>query len=256
MRHEHFIKQHMLNIRDGIKVSFQVPTETTYHRPTIAPSYTPVLPSRGNRKPSEKSPFNWRGNQPSLDGNHTMHFESGVELKAGRIFRADRKYVEVREQWPTMPWRDDDGKKHTHTFDYFLVDDLGICTLVAAKPKEIVLEKNLVDTMRRIRRAGVSHVADKISIVTEAFATMAANANAEWMLLAIRNRNDGEYAAAREFVAGLTGAMRFWDMLVASPEIVIAHRRLAIWHLIYDGVLAPIVPGRITDRSYLIKTGN
>lgn len=68
MRHEHFIKQHMLNIRAGIKVDPSVPTETTYHKPTVPPRYTPVLPSRGNRKPSVKSPFNWRGSQPSLDG--------------------------------------------------------------------------------------------------------------------------------------------------------------------------------------------
>lgn len=256
MRHEHFIKQHMLNIRNGIEVDFSVPTETTYHKPSVAPNYSPVQPSLGNRKPSEKSPFNWRGNQPSLDGERVMYFESGVELRAGRIFRADRQYVEVREQWPTLPWEDDLGERHTTTFDYFLRTTTGLRILVAAKPEEKVVSENLVDRMKRVRREGFSHVADKICIVTETFATAAANANAEWMLLAIRNRNDDEYAATVEFAAGLTGPMRLWDMLVASPDIVMAHRRLAIWHLIYDGVLAPIVPGRIGDRSYLIKTAN
>jgi hypothetical protein len=255
MRHEHFIKQHMLNIRNGIKVSFTVPTETTYHKPTIAPLYTPVLPSLGNRKPSVKSPFNWRGNQPSLDGQRLMYFESGVELKAGRIFRADRDIVELREQWPTVKYVGADGKVHQHTFDYFLRRrSSGKRVLVAAKPANIVVSSGLLDTLRRIYRAGISEYADSVSIVTEAFANSAANANAEWILLCRRNRSAEECLAAREFVAGMTGPMRFWDMLTVAPKI--AHRRTAVWNLIDDGILRPVAPGRITDASLLIKTGN
>lgn len=254
MRHEHFIKQHMLNIRNGIKVSFEVPTETTYHKPSTPPSYTPVLPSLGNRKPSEKSPFNWRGNQPSLDGTRIMYFESGVELKAGRIFKADRNVVELREQWPTIKYKGADRGIHSHTFDYHLRRACGTRILVAAKPAEKVVSSGLLDVLRRIRRQGFSMYGDKISIVTEAFANSAANANAEWILLSRRNKNDEEYQSALDFVSGMTGPMRFWDMLTAAPKI--SYRRTAIWNLIDDGFLVPVLPGRITDHSLLAYGNN
>ncbi|WFU49174.1 hypothetical protein [Sinorhizobium terangae] len=251
MRHEHFIKQHMLNIRNGIKVSFTVPTETTYHKPTVPPRYTPVLQSRGNRKPSVKSPFNWRGAQPSLDGERVMHFESSIELKAGRILRADRNVVELREQWPTVKYLGADGKMHKHTFDFWLRLKCGKRISVAAKPKDIVVSSGLLDILRRIYRMGVADYADSISLVTEAFANAAANANAEWILLSRRNRNEEEYQAAREFVAGMSGPMRFWDMLIVTP--LVAYRRTAIWNLIDEGVLQPVEAGRITDASLLVK---
>jgi hypothetical protein len=251
MRDEHFIKQHMLNIRNGIKVSFQVPTKTTYHKPTVAPDYSPALPSLGNRQPAAKSPYNWRGTQPSLDGKHFMYFESSLELKAGRIFRADRDYVEIREQWPTVKYQGEDGKVHSHTFDYFVRDKNGLRILVPVKPAAKIAKSGLVKILRRIHRAGISEFADKISIVTEAFANDEANANAEWVLLSRRNRNDNEFAAARAFVAGMTGPMRFWDMLTPAPEM--AHRRTAIWNLIDEKILKPVKPGLIDDTSLLAK---
>lgn len=254
MRHEHFIKQHMINIRAGIKASFSVPSETTYHKPTVPPRYTPVLPSRGNRRPSVKSPFNWRGAQPSLDGERVMHFESSIELKAGRIFRADRDVVELREQWPTLNYRGADGALHKHTFDFWLRLKCGQRKLVAAKPEDIVVSSGLLDILRRIHRGGIADYADSISLVTEAFANAAANANAEWILLSRRNRNEDEYQAARAFVAGMSGPMRFWDMLTVTP--LIAYRRTAIWNLIDEGVLNAVEPGRITDASLLVKGSN
>ncbi len=252
MRPEHFIKQHMLNRRSGIEVDFSVPPTTVWANPTSSPSYAPVFPSLGNRKPSPKSPFNYRGNQPSLDGERIMYFESSVELKAGRILRVTPDVKELREQWPTVEYVGVDGQRHKHTFDYWVRCANGKRTAIAAKPLERLLKLGTLQILRQIQRMGISEYADSVSIVTEAFANDDDDANAAWILVSREKYNEDEFVAARELVKGITGAVRFWDLLRGAP--IPAHRRTAIWNLIGDGLLRPVERGRVTDASLLVLT--
>ncbi|MGZ9720303.1 hypothetical protein [Rhizobium miluonense] len=250
MRPEHFIKQHMLNRQNGIEVDFSIPDATVWANPTSPRGYAPVLPSLGNRKPSPKSPFNYRGNQPSLDGQRIMYFESSVELKAGRIFRASRDVQELREQWPTVDYLGHDGQRHKHTFDYWVRRADGKRVAIAAKPFERLLELGTLRILRQIQRMGIPQYADSVSVVTEAFANDDDDANAGWILVSRENYNEGEYLAARELVTNITGAVRFWDLLRGAP--IPGHRRTAIWNLIDEGLLQPLERGRITDVSLLV----
>lgn len=252
MRPEHFIKQHMLNRRDGIEVDFSIPPTTVWAKPTTPVSYAPVLPSLGNRKPSPKSPFNYRGNQPSLDGERIMYFESSVELKAGRILRVSPDVKELREQWPTVEYVGVDGQRHKHTFDYWVRSTNDKRTAIAAKPLEKLLELGTLQILRQIGRMGVSEYADSVGIVTEAFANDDDDANAGWILVSREKYNEEEFLAARNLVRGITGAVRFWDLLRDAP--IPAHRRTAIWNLIDEGLLRPVERGRITDTSLLVPT--
>ncbi|TBA20961.1 hypothetical protein ELH66_08100 [Rhizobium ruizarguesonis] len=255
MRPEHYIKQHMLDRRNGIDRDYTIPDTTIWHKPTVQPRYKPALPSKGNRKPAPKSPLNYRGTQPNLDGERIMYFESGVELKAGRILRASPLVTELREQWPTIRYRGADRKWHTHTIDLWTLDHNNVRTIIAAKPWQVLVKTGTLDILRRIRAQGFSEYADRISLVTEAFANDDDNANAEWILLSRENRNDEEYLLAKSILTRMVGnTVRFWDLLRSAP--IEAHRRTAVWNLIDDGVLSPASPGRITDTSLLIVRAN
>jgi hypothetical protein len=251
MRPEHFILQHLKNLREGIHLDYSRAPEIVHHKPTIPLRYTPVLPSRGDRKPATKSPFNYRGEQPSLCGEHTMYFESDVERRAAHIFRADRKVVELIEQTPTVYFVDANGDECQHTFDFWLRLANGKRVAIAAKPLSLIVESGLLDTLKRIYRTDISDQVDHITWIDERFANEDANANAEWILLARRVRNEDEYKATRKLVENVTNAVRFWDLvrLAATP----AHRRIAIWNLIDEGILRPATPGRVTNSSLLVK---
>ncbi|WFU04549.1 hypothetical protein QA648_28365 (plasmid) [Rhizobium sp. CB3171] len=254
MRPEHFIKQHMLNRRNGVEVDFSVPETTVWANPTLPPRYGPVLPSLGNRKPSPKSPLNYRGNQPNLDGERMMYFESSVEQKAGRIFRASPDVKELREQWPTVEYVGADGQRHKHTFDYWVRRPNGKRVAIAAKPFEKLVRLGTLRILRQIKRMGIPEYADSISVVTESFANDDDDANAGWILVSREKYNEDEYLAARALVASITGAVRFWDLLRGAP--IPGHRRTAIWNLIDEGLLRPLEPGRITDVSLLVSGKN
>jgi hypothetical protein len=255
MRPEHFIRNHMLDRRNGIERDYTIPNATVWHNPTKAARYKPVLESEGHRKPAPKSPLNYRGAQPNLDGEHAMYFESGVELKAGRILRASPLVKELREQWPKIWYVGADGELHWTVMDYWTLGYDGVRTMIAAKPWQMLIKTGTLGILRRIRDQGFSEYADRISIVTEAFANDDDNANAEWILLSRENRNDEEYLVAKAIVDRMIGnTVRFWDLLRSAP--VEAYRRTAVWNLIDDGVLAPASPGRVTDTSLLIVRAN
>lgn len=249
MRLEHFILNHMNNLRSGIHLDFSRTRETVHHKPTVAPRYTPVLPARGDRKPAVKSPFNYRSTQPSLCGQYTMPCESDVERRAAHRFRTDKNVVEMIEQTPTVKYRAADGEIKKHTFDFWLRLADGREVVVAVKPLRKIVKTGLLDTLARIKRAGVLGDSVHITWVDERFANEDDNANAEWILLARRMRNEEECTAVRALLTGLTTTVRFWDLVRLAP--IPAHRRIAIWNLIDDGLLRPMHPGRITYSSLL-----
>lgn len=252
MRPEHFILNHMLNRRNGIKTDLSVPSETVWAKPTERPHYSDVLPSSGLRKPSLKSPKNYRGTQPSLDGQRIMYFESGVELKGGRIFRTSPDVVELREQWPKIHYIGSDGRRHYHIFDYWVCLKCGTRIAIAAKPLEVLIKTGTLQILRLIQRMGIPQYADKVTFMTEHFATDEADANAAWILVSRKKYNEEEFYLAYAMVERLTGTVRFYDLLREAP--VVGHRRTAIWNLIDAGVLMPVHPGRIDDNSLLIST--
>lgn len=254
MRPEHFILKHMLNRRNGMETDFSVPGATVWAKPTVRPRYSPVLPSSGLRKPSLKSPKNYRGTQPSLDGERIMYFESGVELKGGRVFRCSADVVELREQWPKVHYIGSDGRRYFHIFDYWVRKRCGKRIAIAAKPLEVLIASGTFQILRTIQRMGIPEYADTISFMTEHYATDEADANAGWILVSREKYNEDEFYLAYSIVERLTGAVRFLDLLRNAP--VAGHRRTAIWNLIDAGVLIPISPGRIDDNSLLIPDLN
>jgi hypothetical protein len=248
MREEHYILKNLLDIRSEIDLSGLV-QGPVFANPTVPPTYNPVLPPDGNRTPAEKSPYNYRGYIPSLCDTRTMPIESDVERHAAHIFQADRNVVELRAQWPTRIYLAADGTYHDHTFDFWIRLKNRERVAVAVKPFKKIVEVNLIDTLKRIRRAGTADFADRITWVDESFATPDADANARWILLSRRSRNEAEYQIAKRLIEGMSGSVRFWDLVRIAP--VHAYRRTAVWNLIDDGLLHAVLPGRITDASLL-----
>lgn len=254
MRPEHYHLQHMQFRRHGITLNYTIPSGVVYHKPDIPYNFNPVLPSLGNRTPHEKSPQNYRGTHINHRENRAMHLDSHLEYDVGLTLKADPNVEVIREQWPSRPYKGADGKQHEHTFDYWVQMRNKQRVAIAVKPFDMMLWSDLLDTLRRLRRAGHFDYADRITFVDEHFANKDAVANAEKVLLARRNRNEEEVLIAKDLVKHLRGSVLFWDLLSIAP--VIAHRRTAVWNLIDEGVLRPVKAGRITDFSYLISGNN
>ncbi|KQV13718.1 hypothetical protein ASC97_31925 [Rhizobium sp. Root1203] len=249
MRTEHFILNRLLDERAGIKRVVNTSSEPIYHYPTVIPQYGQVQPSLGTRKSGLKSPKNYRGTQPNQDGTREMTFDSGVELGIGHKLRVDRDVIELREQYPTAKYFAAGGKLHKHTFDYWVRLRNGKTVAIAVKPMELIIRTGLLRILKRIHRQSPGKYADIVTWIDEDHWSDEDDENAKTILWARRRRNEAECASLLKTLECVTGLVRFWDLIAIAP--VEAHRRVAIWNLIGDGVLAAVQPGLVTDTTLL-----
>ncbi|PDT10193.1 hypothetical protein [Rhizobium sp. M1] len=253
MRREHLIKHHLVRVRLGDTIDYTIPSSATYGTPTTPLEYPEPLPANGDRTPSAKSPFNYRGTLvANNNAPQVLTFESSVERNATLILQTNHDIVELQTQQPTLPYRDTDGKSHTHTFDICARLKDGRKIGIAAKPILKLIETDLVGTLLRIKQQGMNGLLDDVNFVTEKFASDDAAQNAREILLSRRLRNEEEYQAALEVVKGVRGPVRFRALFVGAE--VPAHRRTALWCLIDEGLLRPAAPGRIEDTTLMIVT--
>jgi hypothetical protein len=256
VRREHLFSNHLVRVRLGDTIDYTIPSSPTYGKPTNPLDYPEPLPANGDRTPSPKSPFNYRGTMVSAvndDGPRILTFESSIEHKAALIFQADHRIVELRTQWPTVEYRGPDGVLHKHIFDFYMKRDDGKRIVVAAKPIAKMLETDLVGTLLRIsKQRDIKRFADAVTFVTEKFASDEATYNAKEILLSRRLHNDDEYRLALDVLRGVRGPVTF-RALFAGAEVP-AHRRIALWRLVDHGFLRPAAPGRIEDTTTMTIT--
>jgi hypothetical protein len=273
VRHEH-LRLNFLNARrNGINLDFSIPTSATYHTPddvfvgriggtndnvseplgfdeqVMRGEWIPPSASTGTRMPQTKSIASFRGSQHHHASNRSVVFESLIEARFSVIAEARHDIVEIRDQWPVVHYVDCNGCMVSHTFDFWVRMKDGRSVAIAVKPTGRVNSSSILKTLQAIKEQGIGGFAEDVALVTEAYATEDAAYNARWKLHARRMRNEVEYRGALAAVSDLRGSVRLHD-LVAEAEMP-AHRRIAIWCLIDEGVLAPDELGRITDESFL-----
>lgn len=258
MRREHYVRNHLVSVRMGDKLNYTIPASPTYGNPTKPLEYQEPLPADGDRTPSVKSPFNYRGNLVCDNDNRNspprvLSFESSVEKNAALILQTRRDIAKLEVQQPTVAWVSSDGEVRKHTFDLLATMDNGDRVAIAAKPTHLLLENDLIGTLIRISRHHLDGKADRVSFVTERFANDNDAYNASEILLSRRLRNEEEYLIAWSLLKKLAGPVRF-RALFAGAEIP-AHRRTALWCLIDDQLLRPVSPGtRVEDDTLMIAT--
>lgn len=253
MRREHLIKHHLVRVRLGDTIDYTIPSSATYGTPTTPLEYPEPLPANGDRTPSPKSPFNYRGTLvANNNAPQVLTFESSVERNATLILQTNHDIVELQTQQPTLPYVGADGKLHRHTFDLCAHLKDGRKIGIAAKPALKLIETDLVGTLLRIKKQGMNGLLDDVSFVTETFASDDAAYNAKEILLSRRLRNEEEYRIAFDLLKGIRGPVTFRALFVGAE--VPAHRRTALWCLIDEGLLCPAAPGRIEDTTLMIVT--
>ena len=248
MRPEHHIKQHLLTRRTGLVPDHRIPVVATHLRPTVSELFdTNPKQSSASRVPSPKSPFNTRATAVNPLNDTIIHSESALELKAGRILKT-MDVIELREQ-VKVSWIDADGVVHTHTFDFWIRKRCGRRVAIAVKPLEKVASKRLIDMLILIKDQGIGGIADDVSFITERFASEHAAANAEEILFARRARNDDDVEKTKELLRQIRGRVHFGELLKGLE--IQAYRRIALWVLIGEGWLRPVIPSLIEDHTLM-----
>ncbi|MFJ1308320.1 hypothetical protein [Agrobacterium sp. P15N1-A] len=248
MRPEHHIKQHLMEKRAGLVPDHRIPAVVTHLRPTVIETFDTVpKSSSASRVPSAKSPFNTRATAVNPLNDTIILMESALELKAGKILKT-MDVVELREQ-VKIEWVDLDGVVHTHTFDFWIRKRCGKRVAIAVKPFEKLASKQLIDMLILIKDQGIGGIADDVSFITEHFASEYAAANAEEILFARRARNDADVEEAKELLRQVKGRIRFGELLKGLD--IQAFRRTALWVLIGEGWLRPVIPALIEDHTLM-----
>jgi hypothetical protein len=248
MRPEHHIKQHLMANRVGLIPDHRIPAVVTHLRPTVVELFdTMPTPSSASRVPSDKPLFNTRATAVNPLNDTIILLESALELKAGRILKT-MDVIELREQ-VKVEWTDLDGVVHEHTFDFWIRKRCGKRVAIAVKPLEKVASKRLIDMLILIKDQGIGGIADDVSFITERFASEYAAANAEEILFARRARNDADVEEAKEILRQIRGRVHFGELLKGLD--IQAHRRIALWVLIGEGWLHPVIPALIEDHTLM-----
>lgn len=161
--------------------------------------------------------------------------ESELEHRVSTIIQARADVRELHSQFPVLPFADDDGVIHDHTFDYYVVFDDGYRVAVAVKHAR--KRGQILDMFDRIARHDFSHVTDDLRLMTEE-ETYEAFYNAHDILRAREHFDEVEYETTRSIAKRLVGRFRFGELLRGCSHL--GARRDAVWQLIDDGLLVPL----------------
>lgn len=189
-----------------------------------------------------------RGNQFIHQDNREIVTDSDLESRVSYCFGARRDVLHMRDQWPVVPYRDQQGQMRNHIFDrHFTLDD-GRRIAAAVKPSQKVVSTGLKLVIAQIRQQGTfREFADGIVIITEMDCTADDSANARNILRARRLRNESEFRLALAELQAVQGTVLFGDLIRSAP--VQAFRRNALWCLIDLGILLPLARERVNDRT-------
>ena len=172
--------------------------------------------------------------------------ESELEHRVSTIIQARADVRELHSQFPVLPFADDDGVIHDHTFDYYVVFNDGYRVAIAVKHarKQALIH----DMFDRIARHDFSHVADDLRLMTEEDATYEAFYNAHDILRAREHFDEIEYDTTRSIAARLVG-LSGWRV-APRPDRILERERDAVWQLTDPRLSASLLSrGRISDLT-------
>lgn len=181
--------------------------------------------------------------------------ESQIERGLGRILVAQHDVARIEDQPPAVPYVDDDGVVHDHTFDFRAWYLSGKVVAFAVKASGQVARSGIRNTLKWIGKQGLKGFAHEIVLVTEKQITDGRAWNASQVIRSRQMRNDDHCEELRGFAAQFRGAVSMADLI--SDFEVPAYGRNAMFCLIYEGYLTPINRDeRIQDTSLLAVNRN
>ncbi len=190
-----------------------------------------------------------RGTVTSSITRSAITFASKYEMRAARMFLANRRIVRVKDQPAPIPFTRDDGQ-HEHTIDYLTELNSGVRIYVAVRPTWLLDKDDLADTIDRINRGALARIADEAVILTQRELTEARGWNAGSVLRALRQPDADDNARLRAFVSSFRGIVCIDDFrhAITCP----AAMWNAVFCLIFEGVLKPVRPDvKLVDHPYV-----
>lgn len=127
--------------------------------------------SRGSRRILRSSKASSRGlmseycNTSGL--NQGVQYESKLEQNVYYLLRLEELIIDIREQFPVIPFRDQKGRMRNHTFDFCVTfkDDRKIGIVV--KSSRAAKRQRLFDDLHALRAATPKPVLDEIVLITD-----------------------------------------------------------------------------------------
>jgi len=96
-----------------------------------------------------------------------VHAESSGEANAILLFAAMPGVAAIREQYPTVQYKDPAGRNREHTFDLCVDFDTGVTLAIAVKPKEIAKQIGFAERLHRIAGYVPEAIADAALLLTD-----------------------------------------------------------------------------------------
>ncbi|CDZ27007.1 hypothetical protein NOJ05_28125 [Neorhizobium galegae] len=201
------------------------------------------LRHEGVRNVTPKHLLNTNGS--SVFKNREVQHESGTEKKAATVLKARRGVVEVRSQFMTVEYYDNDGVVHKHTLDYCVRYESGRWEAVAVKQETKRAEAQaILDGMLPEYRA----LFDKLTVMTELDVPWCVVRNAASILFYRELHHDYEHhvrVLLDELQQHRRARVCFYQMY--TPGIDRPSRTTAIWRLIDLGHLKA-EPGQLVNE--------
>jgi hypothetical protein len=217
------------------------------HSPTLIDGepmlWVEPLRHEGVRNVTPKHLLNTNGS--SVFNNREVQHESGTEKKVASFLKAQPGVVEVRSQFMTVEYHDEEGVLHKHTIDYCVRDERGRWEAVAVKQEkkkaevEAVFKGMLPEYRDRFHR---------LTIMTEQDVPWWIVRNADSILF-YRELHDDHHVQTLldELQQRAKTKVCFYQMY--TPGMDRPSRTAAIWRLIDLGYLKP-EPGLINELTW------
>ncbi|WP_123225467.1 TnsA endonuclease N-terminal domain-containing protein [Paracoccus methylarcula] len=219
------------------------------------PSYIRPLPSRATRKPAARSKASSRGHIPGQtrqDGHLRLrYFESKQEQNVLFQLLAHQDVMDIWDQPPPVHFRDAEGRRKTHTFDYLITLTGGRRIAIAVKPAAVAERQGFRETLQRVRAATPLRFADEVVLITEQNYCPSAARNAQKLHDFRRTPDPEADKIVTELVHDMSSPTSIAELVQRSGLGGRAFR--AIFRAIFAGILRTVDSGDILPSTLIMQ---
>lgn len=203
----------------------------------------PKLKAEGTHRPPRKNRGAGRSYVSYPGNNSEIGNSSTLETKCSYHLMAIRRIVDIVDQSPTVGYVDDDGIPRQTRYDFRFTTDDGRNAVVAVKKSSSVKRKKLERILKLTSPALREQGFDEAIILTELELTDARFWNNKSILRARRARRQKDIDFILDELRDWNGAFNYFEL--ASRHRSVARGEVAIWNLIYEGVLRMVDPAKM-----------
>jgi hypothetical protein len=157
---------------------------------------------------------------------------------------------DVVEQLPAIRYKDMNGVRREHVFDYLATRIDGARVAIAVKPWKHAQHSDVVGRLKCVARDMPTGFADRIQLITDRHLDQIDKHNA-WLLHGVRHADAEADEAAALAIGSIVEAMRLEDLV---DLVGLAGRGMrALLRLIRDGRLRLVSREQITPKTFVRK---